>query len=132
FSGKNFYDQIRIGGYATYKTNTQFSVGLLAEAVALRGTYFSIGPTMHRLITTPYRWLSPAIQASFLYYNFEHSGDSESAYGLQWAFENDFPLIQKPKFVLKPVIRTGFDVILISADQVRVPYFFSLAISVQF
>ncbi|MCB0272529.1 MAG: SH3 domain-containing protein [Bdellovibrionales bacterium] len=132
FEGKGFYDQFRAGLYATFKTNEFFSVGLLAEGVFFRGTYLGVGPTFHRVIPNSATWFNPSIQASFLYYRFSHSGDEDRGYGIQWVFENDLPLIQKPKFVLKPVLRGGFDLMILNVDQVRVPFFISLGISTQF
>lgn len=130
--GKSFYDQIRLGLYATLKTSDLFSVGLLTEAIFINGSYFAIGPTFHRIIHASPEWLNPSLQWSVLYYSFDHATDKDSGYGIQWALENDFMLIERPKFVIKPVLRTGMDVMLFNFDELRVPFFFSLGTSLQF
>lgn len=130
--GRDFYQQIRLGFYGTYKTSDYFSVGVLTEAVLFRGTYFAIGPTFHRLIPTASTWFFPSISASMLYYSFDRTDDSDKGFGVQWAIENDFPMIRRPKFIIKPMIRAGFDVMIVNIDPVRIPLFFSLGATMQF
>jgi hypothetical protein len=131
-AGKAFYDHLRVGAYGTLKVNDLFSVGVLTDLILINGTYLAVGPTFHRELPAASTWLKPSVMMSLLYYKFSNGNDEDAGFGIQWAIENDLPLIEKPKFRLRPVLRLGVDTIFINVDQMRIPYWGSLGVSVQF
>jgi hypothetical protein len=131
--GKSFEKQIRGGIEATYAVTPNVGVGLVGDAVFLRGTYVDIGPIVrHQWGNGSSMFFNPAIYAGFLYYTFDYSGVSDQGFGIQTAIENDIPIMRDNEFQPAISMKFGTDLMFFYFDEVRIPVFFSVGAAFKF
>lgn len=131
--GKSFDEQIRVGVEFTYATSSQVSVGVVADAVFLRGTYFDFGPIVrHQWGSGNSMLFNPAIYAGFLYYKFDYDGENDQGFGIQTAIQNDIPIMRNSTFQPAISLKLGTDMMFFYFNEVRIPIFLAAGASFKF
>ena len=130
--GKSFYKQLRGGVEATYKISDQISMGAVADLVFLKGKYLDIGPVFRNQWNRESAFFNPAISVGFLYYTFDHSADKDSGFGLQWAVENEIPIMRSSAYQPSITAKIGADMMFFYFDEVRIPYWAAVGAAIRF
>jgi hypothetical protein len=130
--GKSFDKQLRLGLATTYLVTPRVSVGAVADAVFIKGTYFDFGPIVRHQWDLHTAVFNPAIYTGFLYYKISHGTDKDEGFGIQTAFENDIPIMQDKTFQPSISMKLGTDLMFFYFDEVRIPFWFSAGAAFKF
>lgn len=130
--GKDFDKQLRGGISASYAFSKKLALGAVADLVLLKGKYLGLGPILRTQWIDDSAFFNPAFYVGALYYSFDHDGVTDEGLGIQWAFENDIPIMRDNDWQPAITMKVGADLMYFYFDQVRIPFFIALGATLRF